>query len=112
MKKIEWASLVLIVLWCFAFIVPKYIGWFVAPKYVAMKELGQMQTFTMLIAYSQYGVTCLVQIATAVWLYLAAKREKETPWVWALLGLTYGVLGGILFFGYRIHLRLNENRTS
>lgn len=112
MKKIEWFSLVLIFLWCFAFIVPKYIGLWVAPKYVAMKELGQLQPFTTLIAYSQYGITCLVQIATAVWLFLAAKREKETPWVWALLGLTYGVLAAILFFGYRIHQRLNENKTS
>jgi len=112
MKKIEWFSLVLIILWCFAFIVPRYIGLFVAPKYLEMNELEHMRNFTMLIAYSQYGVTCLVQIATAVWLFLAAKREKETPWVWALLGLTYGVLGAILFFGYRIHQRLNENRTS
>ena len=110
MKKIEWFSLVLIILWCFAFIVPKYIGLWVTPKYVAMKELGQLEPFTMLIAYSHYGITCLVQIAVAVWLFLTAKREKETPWVWALLGLTYGVLGAILFFGYRIYQRLNENK--
>ena len=112
MKKIEWAALVLVVLWFVAFLVPKYIALFVALKYGAIQELSQVKPFTMLIAYSQYGVTILVQVAVAVWLFLSARRGKETPWVWALLGLTYGVFAALLFFVLRIHERLDARKDA
>ena len=112
MKRIEWFALVLVVLWFVAFLVPKYIGIFVVPRQIEMQELGHLKLFTMLIAYSQYGITRLVQIGVAVWLFLSARRGNETPWVWALLGLTYGVFGALLFFVLRIYERLGRREDT
>jgi len=112
MKKIEWFALVLIVLWIVAFTVPKWLGLFVIPQRVALEELGHLKPFANVMVWSQFLVTRIVQIGVAVWLFITAKRGQETPWVWALLGLTYGVFGALLFFVLRIYNRLEENEIA
>jgi len=105
MKKIEWFALILIVLWVVALTVPKWLGLFVIPERVDIQELGHVKPFTSIMAWSQFLVTRIVQIGVAIWLFITARRGNETPWVWALLGLTYGVFGALLFFVLRIHDR-------
>jgi len=61
---------------------------------------------------SQYAIGRVVQVGVAVWLFLTARRGKETPWVWALLGLTYGVFAALLFFVLRMYNRLEGNDSA
>jgi hypothetical protein len=54
--------------------------------------------------------TLLFHIGISVWLYQVSKKEGTTPWVWALFGLVFGILGAILFFAVRIY-ELLQRRT-
>jgi len=108
MKKIEWFALTLIVLWVVALTVPKWLYLFVLPTRLGVQELNQVSPFTTIIIWSQFLITRIVNIGVAVWLFLTTRRNKETPWVWALFGLTYGIFAALLLFVLRTHNQLQH----
>ena len=107
-RRIEWFALVLIVLWFIALLVPKYLRLFVMPANATVEELGNFKPFMMLIVWSQFLIEKIVDIGIAVGLFIVARRGKETPWVWALLGLLYGLVAPLLFYVVRIYDRLES----
>ena len=40
----------------------------------------------------------LINIGTALWLFLAARKEKLSQWVWGMFGLFFGLLGVVVYF--------------
>ena len=108
MKTIERYALALLVLWVISIPASTYLGLHIIPKYVGIQELPHFSLLTRSIAWASFLIGELVNIAIAVWLFVTAKKGKETPWVWALLGLTGGVLSALLFFVLRIYERMES----
>jgi hypothetical protein len=46
----------------------------------------------------EIGSKYIVQTGIAVWLFIIARRDGMTPWVWALFGLTFGLTAPILYY--------------
>ena len=44
----------------------------------------------------------LVGIVCGAWLFVEAQRERETAWVWCLVGLVGSAIGIVLFYAYMI----------
>ena len=106
MKKIDSVALILVLLWLVAATVPLWLGLYAFPNILSSRQLGVIHPLTRYCALAQAIPTYLVQIGVALWLFVSARRGNETPWVWALFGLTYGVLAAILFFVLRVHQQL------
>ncbi len=84
---------------------------------------------TLFVQYGQHGVTKLlmdgfgmdglralqagmivrtlgrlvIPLGIACWLFSVARRDRNRPWVWALLGLMFQFLAPILYFVIRSH---------
>jgi len=39
-----------------------------------------------------------VNIGAAIWIYIETKGTELKPWIWALLGLFFGIMGLALFY--------------
>ncbi|MCK4820910.1 hypothetical protein KA005_34415, partial [bacterium] len=70
------------------------------------------------LSWSQKGmlaarniVSVLVQVGVAVWLFIQAKRDRATSWVWGLFGLTFGISAAILYFllGFIEEMKVKRN---
>jgi len=46
----------------------------------------------------EIGSQYIVQTGIAVWLFIIARKDGMTPWVWALFGLTFGLAAPILYY--------------
>lgn len=58
------------------------------------------------------AITYAVQIGIAIWLYMLAKKENASPWIWALLGLVSGILAPILFYVIKVYEKLNQGQKT
>jgi len=54
----------------------------------------------------------LINIGLGIWLYIEAKKDKSTPWVWCLFGLLFGLTGVAVFYLVRIYNLLKRNNDS
>lgn len=52
----------------------------------------------------------LLNVGAAVWIYLEAQLAKRTAWVWALLGIFFGLTGLLLY--YLVDLSLAHRDTT
>jgi hypothetical protein len=55
--------------------------------------------------------TGLLNIGSAIWLYIEARSLSLKAWVWSLLGLFFGLIGLILFYAIQIFLEKRSNET-
>ena len=53
----------------------------------------------------------LLNIGSAIWLYIEARSLSLKAWVWSLLGLFFGLIGLILFYAIQIFLGNRSNET-
>ena len=96
MKRIDKLAVVLVVLSILARVSSPVFDFvtlrlFAAREFEAMKfEARAMQTVWAVLDF-------LVNIAVGVWVFDMARRDKRAKWVWALLGLTYGILAPLLY---------------
>ena len=51
-----------------------------------------------LLSFTYFLFTILVNIGSAVWLYIEARKTQNSKWLWATLGLFAGLFGVILWF--------------
>lgn len=51
----------------------------------------------------------MVNFGAAIWLYIEAKAVSLKAWIWALLGLFFGLIGLVIFYIIQIFL---ERRTQ
>ena len=105
MKKIDKLAMTLIVLWIISIPASQYLAGFIIPTYVDNQELRHFHVLTRCLAYAQFLIDKLVDIAIAIWLYTTAKKNFETPWLWALLGLVGGVFAALLYYVKQIYDR-------
>ena len=100
MKRIDKFAVALVAAWILqALLSPAVVHW-----YATGAENGKMVTtnaITMVLYVD--AVRCiLVGVVCGVWLFVEAKRERETAWVWCLVGLVGSAIGIVLFYAYMI----------
>ena len=98
-KQIEKLAVLAIVLY-FASAVFQIIGKDFFAELVNVQKWSPSSVFLLTIPIT--AVTFAVQLCIAIWLYILAVREKESPWIWALLGLVFGLLAPILFYVIKV----------
>jgi hypothetical protein len=54
------------------------------------------------------GVGQSARLIVAAWLFVAARRNGNSPWVWSAAGLAFSVTGAVLYFV----VRATEQRSS
>ena len=53
-------------------------------------------------------IILVLRIAIALWLYIRANRETKYPWVWCLLGLTFGLVAVGVYFLIDIYKKVSS----
>lgn len=102
MKNVEKLAVVTAILYCIGELGSRLS----AGLALAGHQAGWSATTITLLSMPHPVIMTVIKIVIAVWLYRVARREKMTPWVWALAGLTLMVDGAILFFAVLIFSRL------
>ena len=54
------------------------------------------------------AIMLILRIAIALWLYMRADRETECPWIWCLLGLTFGLVAVGVYFLIDIYKKVSS----
>ena len=49
----------------------------------------------------EIGVSQSARLIVAAWLFVIARRNGNSPWVWAAAGLAFSLLGAVLYFVLR-----------
>jgi hypothetical protein len=103
MRKIETAAVVLVIVWLCSVAMP-FLNtvWF--GHILGARDFSGMSAAAQTGAAVQIIVASLVQIAVSVWIFILARRQGGNPWIWALFGLTYGLLAVVTFFLYCMHV--------
>jgi len=106
MKQLEKPAIIAVVLYLVALVISR-VGSIISFN---LSSAGWSGTQIALLYVPVVIVSLGVNIAIAVWLYRVAKRERTTPWVWAMFGFIFSVSGAILFFAIRIYemMKLKE----
>jgi len=47
-----------------------------------------------------------------MWLFIQARRDKATSWIWLLFGCTFGISAAILYFLMQLVDDMKQNRTT
>ena len=97
MKKIERVALVMIVLWFITLVSNPLIPMLTVRLY-GPREYADMQLSMSTIMFVRLAFSSLVQMGVGVWLFIQAKRDEKTPWIWCLFGLTFGIVAAVLYF--------------
>jgi hypothetical protein len=108
-KQIEKLAILAIVLYV-ASVALQLIGKDYITELVNVQKWTPLQVF--LLSIPRTAITLAVQIFIAIWLYIIASREKESPWIWALLGLVFGLLAPILFYVIKVYEKLNQGQKT
>jgi hypothetical protein len=109
MKKIEMLAIIAIILYIIAELFQTVGHWFIMPLLAYFNWSFQS---VALLSVPLMIVIMLVNIAIAIWIFIVAKRYQNIPWVWALFGLTGGLLAPLLFYAMRIYETLNRNKET
>ena len=77
-----------------------------------LPDAGWSNLQITLLTLPVIAISLAVNIVIAAWLYRVAKQERLTPWVWAMFGFIFGVLGAILFFSVRIYEMMKKTKEN
>ncbi len=110
MKKIEVIAVVLIVLWALTLVSNPIITLITARLYTPPAQAALGCTHKAMLA-ARNIISVLVQVGVAVWLFIQAKRDRATSWVWGLFGLTFGISAAILYFLLRLVDEMKVKRS-
>ncbi len=111
MKKIEGVAVVLIVLWVLTLFASPILTIAAARIYSIEEYINIQWTHKALIA-ARSIVSVLVYLGVAIWLFIQAKRDKASPWVWGLFGLIFGISAAILYFLMQFIEEMKMKRTA
>ena len=109
MKKIEILAILALVL-TFASLLVKYALGPITGELIANTKWTHSQIATATILFRSLPYL-FIQIGVAIWLFRSARRSAQTPWVWALFGLSYGLVAAILFYVMRL-LEFSEKQQE
>jgi hypothetical protein len=100
MKKYEVVAIVLVVLYLISYISNPLYSMIISRLY-GPKVIGALSLQHHIMTVVQSILRLLVSIAIAVWLGYQAKKDGDSPPIWALFGLFFSILGAILYFVLR-----------
>ena len=110
MKKIEVIAVVLIVLWVLTLVSNPIITFITARLYTPPAQAALYCTHKAMLAARNIA-SVLVHIGIAAWLFIQAKWDRNTSWVWALFGFTFGISAAILYFLLRLVEEMKAKRS-
>lgn len=109
MKKIEVLAILALLL-TFASLLVRYGLGPITGELLANTDWTPSQVATGALVFRTLPYL-FIQIGVAIWLFRAARRSAHIPWVWALFGLSYGLVAAILFYVMRLH-QMSEQQTK
>ena len=62
---------------------------------MSVEQIAVYRTLTIL---EQNARLLIVNIVVGVWLFITVNKAGGSRWIWALFGLTFGLLAVILFY--------------
>jgi hypothetical protein len=99
MKSIEKLAIVLIV-----FLFLTEIPYTLSYRFIyGLYGSEAMESVLTLLVYGLPVIKLLIRIAVGIWLFIQAKRDDATPWVWLLFGLVTGLLAAALFYIIKVY---------
>jgi len=101
-KNVEKFAIVAIVLLILS-TVPSPLFNVIIAKLYDRPELAQYNILTYMMAMGTAFSRSLVGIGVGIWLFILARRENATPWIWLLLGLVFGLMAVVLFFLMKVY---------
>lgn len=105
MKKYEKLAIVALVIYLISILIrelaPPLIGYFSSNEEFSYELILTLRIIVSVISFS-------INIVVAIWLYRVAKKERSIPWVWAMVGFIFGIMGGILYYVVRIYEKMKQ----
>lgn len=98
----KWLVL-LVVLWLVAHIPNPLISNLILSRLFFPESLGIMGLYDGWAMVLTGLLRAIVAVAIAVWLYRTARRDGASPWLWAVMGLFFSVVGALLYFVLRLY---------
>jgi len=96
MKSIEKLAIILIILWILSSVLTLIMPF--------IREIIRQYPYTMFMSYTVSSILRLiVNIGIGIWLFILARREKSTPWIWLFFGLFAGLVAAVLFFVMKVY---------
>lgn len=110
-KSVERLAIIVIVLW-FVSLIPSPLMNLLATRMYS--PTGYMEYNALKSAYVllSYVLQIAVQIGVAVWLFIQARQNKDSPWIWGVLGLTTGLVAAVLYVLLQIHNHLKTENIK
>ena len=103
MKSFEKIAVVLIVLWLISLIQSPLTMFLVGEKLIGAEQGVQLGGMLGTIASAHVLLSQVVNIAVGIWLFVVAKKNNRTPWIWLLFGLFFGLIAAVLYYLIEIH---------
>ena len=75
---------------------------------VALVLSAQRASGSWSVSLAIAAIMLILRIAIALWLYIRADRETKYPWVWCLLGLTFGLVAVGVYFLIDIYKKVSS----
>ena len=112
MKKIETASLIVLILSIIGVIV-SVIFMTHYTRFATLEDVSQYINQSYLFMRIFPNLRTLANILIGIWLFVLVKKEKEgTPFFWLMLSVFAGIFAPILYFLVRIHQIVKGNNQS
>ena len=110
-KNLEKLAMLVIILWVLTLIPTPLMNIIAARLY---GNDGYMQFNALRSSYAAVSILLglSVHIGVAAWLFIQARRNGGTPWLWALFGLTTGLTAAILYWLGEIREQLIQKEKS
>ena len=112
MKKIELLAIVIVVL-ALVSSFTSIIYQCVIIRLIPVEEIGKITMAQSAFIAIAKIIRSLVEIGIGVWLFVVARKEKNTmPWLWGLFGFFFGLIAVVLFYAVKIYESINEGRLK
>ena len=110
-KQVEKLAIIALILWLVSMIAGPLLMITVA-RCARPEAFGAMTTLDLMPLSIERIIACLVRAGVAVWLFKQAKRDKNSPWVWALFGLVFSITAVILYLLTELIQQLKNKGTD
>ena len=102
MKSIEKLAIIFIILWILSVVLNLIVPFIRIMPFI--REIIEQYPYMMSMGYIFSSILRLiVHIGIGIWLFILARREKATPWIWLFFGLFTGLAAAVLFFVMKVY---------
>ena len=110
-KNLEKLAMLVVILWCIS-LIPTPLANYIAARLYSNAKYMEFNFLRSAFASMSILLGLSVHIGVAAWLFIQARRNGGTPWLWALLGLTTGLTAAILYWLGEIRDQLIQKDKS